>query len=330
VTTVLVEARRRRQASVPGGDPAAEWTSKQCAAGPCRDRRQRRRETGRSRRLAALECKEFVIPALETGHHRRRSFQEYVGIDYSGAATSSSRLSGLRVFRGEGDADPVEVRPASGKHWTREGIATWIGEQLERGRPTVFGLDHGFSFPVEYFARHGLDLDWRDFLDDFQAHWPADGTDVRVEDIRRGRVGSAGARSGEATWRRLTERRAGAAKSVFHFDVPGSVAKSTHAGLPWIRQLLRRCPEHIHAWPFDGWDARPGRSMIAEVYPSLWRTLYPRRERTDDQHDAAVVALWLRDADRGGALHDFMHPRLSSEERDRACREGWILGVGRP
>jgi hypothetical protein len=36
----------------------------------------------------------------------------------------------------------------------------------------------------------------------------------------------------------LTEIRAGAAKSVFHFDVPGSVAKSTHAGLPWLRYLI--------------------------------------------------------------------------------------------
>ena len=27
------------------------------------------------------------------------------------------------------------------------------------------------------------------------------------------------------------------AKSVFHFDVQGSVAKSTHAGLPWIKAL---------------------------------------------------------------------------------------------
>ena len=35
-----------------------------------------------------------------------------------------------------------------------------------------------------------------------------------------------------ARWRRLTEERAGGTKSVFHFDVRGSVAKSTHAGIP--------------------------------------------------------------------------------------------------
>ena len=35
-------------------------------------------------------------------------------------------------------------------------------------------------------------------------------------------------------WLRLTEERAGSTKSVFQFDVQGSVAKSTHAGIPWL------------------------------------------------------------------------------------------------
>ena len=46
------------------------------------------------------------------------------------------------------------------------------------------------------------------------------------------RSATAPARMGNARWRRLTEERAGSAKSVFHFDVQGSVAKSTHSGFP--------------------------------------------------------------------------------------------------
>jgi hypothetical protein len=38
-------------------------------------------------------------------------------------------------------------------------------------------------------------------------------------------------RKDDPWWRRLTEKRAGGAKSVFQFDVQGSVAKSTHAGI---------------------------------------------------------------------------------------------------
>ena len=45
---------------------------------------------------------------------------------------------------------------------------------------------------------------------------------------------------GNARRRRLTEERAGGAKSVFHFDVQRSVAKSTHAGIPWLRFIRQR------------------------------------------------------------------------------------------
>jgi hypothetical protein len=53
--------------------------------------------------------------------------------------------------------------------------------------------------------------------------------------VREGAFGNGAARMGNARWRRLTEERTGRAKSVFHFGVQGSVAKSTHAGIPWLR-----------------------------------------------------------------------------------------------
>ncbi len=254
-------------------------------------------------------------------------FDHYVGVDYSGAKTATSPLSGLRMFLAEGAEDPIEVRPASTMHWTRHGIANWLCQRLLQDRLTLVGIDHGLSFPMEYFVRHDLALDWRAFLDDFRRHWPTDEGAVTVEQLRQGRVGQAAARSGDAKWRRLTEQRSGGAKSVFHFDVPGSVAKSTHSGLPWLRRILQKCPGSVHFWPFDGWDVASGRSMIAEVYPSLWRDRYPRREPSDDQHDAAVVARWLQDVDRNGSLEDFFHPSLKGDEQVRASVEGWILGV---
>ena len=36
------------------------------------------------------------------------------------------------------------------------------------------------------------------------------------------------------------------AKSVFHFDVQVSVAKSTHAGLPWLRYLRQQLGGRVH------------------------------------------------------------------------------------
>ncbi len=91
---------------------------------------------------------------------------------------------------------------------------------------------------------------------------------------------------GNARWRRLTEERSGSAKSVFHFDVQGSVAKSTHAGIPWLRFIQQRLGERVHFWPFNGWDIPAGRSAIAEVYPRIWSRGFEPENRTGDQHDA--------------------------------------------
>ena len=52
-------------------------------------------------------------------------------------------------------------------------------------------------------------------------------------------------------------------------DLQGSVAKSTHAGIPWLRFIRQRLRDRVHFWPFDGWDIPAGRSAVVEVYPSL-------------------------------------------------------------
>jgi hypothetical protein len=85
----------------------------------------------------------------------------------------------------------------------------------------------------------------------------------------KGACGNGAARAGNSRRRRLTEERAGGAKSVFHFDVQGSVAKSTHAGIPWLLFVRQRLGECVHFWPFDGWDIPSGRSAVTEVYPAL-------------------------------------------------------------
>jgi hypothetical protein len=227
--------------------------------------------------------------------NRPPAFARTVGIDYSGAETITSSLKGLRVYLAEADAQATEVAPPPSprKYWTRRGIAEWLVEQLAKDTPTLVGIDHGFSFPLRYFEVHHLPLDWPPFLDDFQRHWPTDEPSTYVDFIRDGIAGNGAARSGDPRWRRLTEKRASAAKSVFHFDVPGSVAKSTHAGIPWLRFIRRRLGARVHFWPFDGWDIPPGRSAIAEVYPALWNRRFVKEDRTSDQHDAFSIAAWL-------------------------------------
>jgi len=256
-------------------------------------------------------------------------FDCFIGIDYSGAETPTASLKGLRVYMADQASPPVEVLPPPSprKYWTRRGIAEWLAERLAEERATLVGIDHGFSFPLQYFERHRLPLDWPAFLDDFRRHWPTDDDNTYVDFVREGIWGNGAARSGDPRWRRVTEIRARGAKSVFHFDVPGSVAKSTHAGLPWLSYLQRRLAGRLHFWPFDGWDVPSGRSAIVEVYPSLWTHRFPREERNDDQHAAYSAAAWFRLAALDGSLEQFLKPTLRREEQRAAKIEGWILGV---
>jgi hypothetical protein len=257
------------------------------------------------------------------------SFYRYIGIDYSGAETPSSSLQRLRVYLATGTAPPEEVLPprSARKYWTRKGVAEWLLERLAENLPTLVGVYHGFSFPLAYFEKYGLLLDWPGFLDDFQRHWPTDGEQTYVSFLRDGVDGQHKERAGDIGWRRLTEEWAGGAKSVFHFDVQGSVAHSTHAGLPWLRYIRQRLGARVHFWPFDGWDVPVGHSAIAEVYPALWSHDFVNESRTSDQHDAFSIAAWLSLADRDGRLAALLEPDLSPSDRAQARIEGWILGV---
>lgn len=255
-------------------------------------------------------------------------FDRYFGIDYSGAATPSSSLSGLRLYAATRSHAPIEIHPPPSprKYWTRSGLAEWLARELKEGPPTLVGIDHAFSFPMRYFESHHILPDWPAFLDDFHQHWPTDERNMYVDFIRDGFYGNGAARSGHARWRRLAEERC-RAKSVFHFDVQGSVAKSTHAGLPWLRYLRTQLGARAHFWPFDGWNTPEGCSVIAEVYPALWSRRIPKEERNDHQHDAYSVAHWMQETDTDGRLGAHFEPALKPHERTVAQTEGWILGL---
>jgi hypothetical protein len=220
----------------------------------------------------------------------------------------------------------VPPPPSPRKYFTRQGLALWLEEELRDGPPTLVGIDHAFSFPLRYFEVHRIPPDWQAFLEDFQKHWPTDDPTTYVDFIRKGMCGMGAERTGASRWRRLTEERC-RAKSVFHFDVQGSVAKSTHSGLPWLLYLRRQLGARAHFWPFDGWAPPPGISVLAECYPALWSRTYPSEERNGHQHDAYSIARWMRERDAAEELGAQFEPALNPAVRGVAQLEGWILGV---
>jgi len=161
-------------------------------------------------------------------------FDHYIGIDYSGAQTAFSSLSGLRVYMAGINSKPAEVLTADAKrkYWSRAGVAAWLLERLAEDAPTIIGIDHGFSFPFAYFQQYSLPHNSPAFLENFQRHWPTDGQDMYVDFVRDGHHGNGAARSGDRRWRRISEMRTRRAKSVFFFDV--------RAPLPNPR--MRACP----------------------------------------------------------------------------------------
>lgn len=105
------------------------------------------------------------------------------------------------------------------------------------------------------------------------------------------------------------------------------MAKSTHAGIPWLRFISRELGERVRFWPFDGWDIPQGKSAIAEVYRTLWSRSFARNGRAGDQHEAFTIAVWLWCAYRDGSLEAFLNP--NSFTCGWKCGEGRGLNTGR-
>ena len=191
-------------------------------------------------------------------------------------------------------------------------------DRATRPRGSLSGWHRSwFSFPIDYFKRYKL-KSWDQFLSDFCRHWPTDQKGIQVDMVRSGIDGESPKRSGSNCEFRLVETWSSSAKSVFQFDVQGSVAKSTHAGLPWLLRIRNALGKHTHFWPFDGWIPPTGKSVVAEIYPSIFRNRYPRSDRTCDQQDAYSVARWLNHVSRHGFLERYFDPPLTTFERKRA------------
>jgi hypothetical protein len=253
-------------------------------------------------------------------------FSAYIGIDYSGAKTAASRLKGLRVFKATHKAGPMKVWASAQekRNWTRKEVADWCCEQLQSEDPVIMGIDHGFSFPLSYMKRYGI-TSWDQFLEDFHNHWPTDQDNRSAESLRYGNQ-----RTGNHTELRLSENWTASAQSVFKLDGAGTVGKSTHCGVPWLRYMRRNTAisSSVHFWPFDGFEIPPKKSVIAEIFPSILRRRYSRKEHhTADDHDARCVARWLKDMDTRAMLRNYFNPPLTDEEREIARLEGWILGI---
>ena len=255
-------------------------------------------------------------------------FHRYIGIDYSGAATPSSLLTGLTVFVADRDSEPQQQSSpdSRSRKWGRQTLASWLRERLLEDVPTVVGIDHAFSYPLAALDEAGLGS-WDEFLEWFEGRWPT--WDVPVKACLEPNLEMLGRY--KATLR-LTDTWAPTAMPLCSgWEAQGpNVFFSTHAGIPWLRWLRQETAGRVHFWPFDGFEVPAGRSVVAEVYPRVFRRRYPPPPPpplNPDERDAWLVCRWLKDRDEKGCLALYFQPPLDDAEARQARVEGWILGV---
>lgn len=255
-------------------------------------------------------------------------FDVYIGIDYSGRDKPDKPLASIQVCLSASKSGPHFVENPFGKtkNWSRTDLARWLDQTLEESAPTVVGIDHAFSFPQSYFVEKRL-RSWDAFLRHFERTWA-----TRTKWVRDAMPNPKPYRNREL---RLTEKWTSSAKSVFQLDGIGAVGKSTHAGLPWLLDLRKKFQGRVHFWPFDGLFGWEGKSVVAEVYPSIFRKRYREDiqkkfkevKLSTDMQDAAAVCWWLKDFDQRDLLSHYFDPPLTEKDQKCVIREGWILGI---
>jgi hypothetical protein len=185
------------------------------------------------------------------------------------------------------------------------------------------GIDHAFSFPMAYFERQGLPLDWPGFLHEFQSHCPTDEANTYADFVREGMAGCWSKVDGGPSWLRLTDQWMASGKSAFYSMFREHSHVQPMPVCPGCGICGRSSMPKFISYLFDGWDVPQDLSVVAEVYPSLWMKRFPRPGRNNDQHAAHSVAAWLRHADLNRSLSQFAQRLTRRSPRSPRWRTGF-------
>ncbi|WP_119677652.1 hypothetical protein [Indioceanicola profundi] len=289
-------------------------------------------------------------------------FDRVIGIDWTGA----NPAKGIAIADCSADGLVRPVFP-SGRYWRREEAVEWLAGELAGGDRLLIGIDCAFSLPwvpgVGYLDGRVPDVEdifalW-ELVEEASGGAPDQFAGPAVLDPRfhpsfwiNGPMPDHWG-DGDAK-RRRTEvaaaaTGAGTPVSVFKLAAASKqVGKASLAGMRSLRALRRRAGAgRLAVWPAEPTE---GRSVVAEIYPTLFRKaalrsvvkitgrevleravrhfgarLDPAVPEGFDDHlgDALITAAGLRwlIQERPEVWHP---PGLAS---DMARREGWILGV---
>ena len=283
----------------------------------------------------------------------------YVSIDWSGSGRENKPIPGLAVAQADCQHEGATiVRPPNAggkaKNWSREGLVNWLTEEvLREGQPRcIVAMDFGFGYPWgtdrAVFETEG----WRAMLDEIGRLYAEEGTARAVAE----RINAWPRFNGNGPYRfadrsnfrfyrdegtayyRLVELVVPAAISQWRLGAGAAVGFSTITGLSAIDNLISRREVgeiDFQVWPQELHEPRGDEHVLVESYPAIFPNPASGPFETDDEKDAWKVLLWMRDADRTGALSrkfELSPPpfgRIQGIDFEEQIRsEGWIFGVG--
>ena len=267
-----------------------------------------------------------------------------------------ARIDGCRVVVDE----PDYVRT---RHEALERLAGIIAGELDAGRRVLAGFDFPFGYPAGV-AAHLTGTASALALWDWLAARIEDGADNAnnrydvAAAINTAYPGLGPLWGHPPTWhcpeipakasarteqgshppeRRVADRHAKGAKTVWQLAFAGSVGSQMLLGLPALKRLVEHPPIAGRAaiWPFETGLRVPGAAaVISEVYPSLLGDDVRAQRRDDEILDSAQVrvnAEAFARLDAAGGLAPLFAgaPVLTAAERlSIESEEAWILGLG--
>ena len=295
-------------------------------------------------------------------------FETHIAVDWSARSkpgpAKPARDSIWWAAVREGRA--LEPQYARTRHAAVERLAAFIGCELDAGRRVLAGFDFPFGYPAGVAER----LTGRACAAALRG-WLAEQVEDKP-DNRNNRYAAAQKMSGywpgvgpfwgrPAKWdypgiptrgkartcralhpceRRIADKRAKGAKTVWQLAYAGSVGSQVLVGLPALKRLLdHSCiGNRGRVWPFDTGlrapDTGEARLVLAEIYPSLLRKEVKERQGGDKIPDRAQVrvnAAAFARLDREDRLAPLFAGACGLDANERRAverEEAWILGLG--
>ncbi len=291
-------------------------------------------------------------------------FDTHIVVDWSAAAVPATGENSIWWAAVIGEGCALEPRNPPTRHKAIESLAAFIAHELDAGRRVLAGFDFPFGYPAgvaERLTGEASALAVWDWLAERVRDTPDNGNNrFEVAERMNGFWKGIGpfwgrprqwsqfkniptkekARTCRPNERRIADKHAKGAKTVWQLAYAGSVGSQVLVGLPALKRLLAdpRIGGRGRVWPFDTGlvapDTREARLVLAEIYPSLLRKQVDEQREDGEVPDRAQVrvnaAAFARLDRRGGLAPLFEGAGGLSPDECRVIveEEAWILGLG--